>query len=181
MHVDKFPFQIDLPQHAIFVCERLVEYNFEAYVVGGFIRDCLLEKQTGDIDIATNAYPEQVTDIFSHTIPTGIKHGTVTVMQEGEPCEVTTYRTDGKYTDNRRPEKVSFSKTILEDLKRRDFTINAFAYHHEQKVIIDCFCGKKDLENKIIKTIGSAEERFSEDALRMLRACRFASQLDFKI
>ena len=181
----QLPFvEFPLPNHASLIYQKLIAKGFEAYIVGGFVRDGLLNKpqaEMGDIDIATNAHPAEVMKIFSHTVPTGIKHGTVMVIEAGQGCEVTTYRIDGKYHDNRHPEKVFFANTILADLKRRDFTINAFAYDPEKKKIIDCFGGRDDLARKKIKAIGEPQERFAEDALRMIRACRFASQLNFEI
>jgi tRNA nucleotidyltransferase (CCA-adding enzyme) len=156
--------------------------GYEAYVVGGCTRDMLLGREPKDWDIATNALPDQILDVCSkyHTIPTGLKHGTVTVLVDGEQFEVTTYRIDGNYSDNRRPDSVEFTSSIVEDLRRRDFTINAIAYH-PGRGIIDPFNGKLDLHNRMIRAVDNPHDRFNEDALRMLRAIRFACELDFSI
>lgn len=156
--------------------------GFEAYVVGGRVRDSLLGRNNGDIDIATNAEPWQTELAFAEykTIETGIKHGTVTVLVDGTPAEITTYRIDSGYSDNRHPDSVKFSKNLGDDLCRRDFTINAMAYNPESG-IIDMFGGADDVHNKIIRTVGDPDKRFKEDALRILRALRFASVLGFSI
>ena len=153
----------------------------KAYCVGGCVRDILLGKEPHDFDICTSAHPEKTEEILKEfpVIETGIKHGTVTVLVDGEPFEITTWRIDGKYSDNRRPENVTFTPSLEEDLKRRDFTINAMAFDGEE--VIDPFGGKEDLKNGIIRAVGDPNERFEEDALRILRALRFASKLGFEI
>lgn len=165
-----------LPQDVKFIIDNLTEHGYEAYAVGGCVRDTLLSRIPGDWDITTSAKPEQVKEIFSHTIDTGIEHGTVTVMRNHVGYEVTTYRIDGEYEDARHPKEVTFTANLVEDLKRRDFTINAMAYNH-QTGLVDEFDGIGDLEQKIIRCVGNPMERFSEDALRMLRAVRFSAQL----
>ena len=172
--------KITIPQHANFIINTLMEHGYEAYIVGGCVRDSLLCKEPKDWDITTSASPKQVKALFSHTIDTGIEHGTVTVMMGREPYEVTTYRIDGTYEDHRRPKEVVFTKCLKEDLLRRDFTINAMAYN-EQEGLIDLYGGKEDLEAGVIRCVGEARQRFDEDALRILRALRFAARLDFSI
>lgn len=172
--------KIDIPVYARHIIERLNEHGHEAYVVGGCVRDSLIGRKPNDWDITTSALPHQVKKLFRKTIDTGLKHGTVTIMMDGEPVEVTTYRIDGEYEDNRRPKTVAFTNQLVEDLKRRDFTINAMAYHHEHG-LVDAFDGMDDLEKGIIRCVGVASERFNEDALRMLRAIRFAAQLDYTL
>lgn len=187
--------KIEIPTGAAYILQQLNKHGYEAYIVGGCVRDSLLGKQPNDWDITTSAKPEEVKAIFHRTIDTGIQHGTVTVLVDREVLddgsgslashtdyafEVTTYRVDGVYTDHRRPESVCFTASLEEDLKRRDFTINAMAYNPEQGVI-DIFGGQEDLEKGIIRCVGEASERFDEDALRILRAVRFAAQLDFVI
>lgn len=162
------------------VLKTLNSHGYEAYVVGGFVRDFLLGKKSYDIDVTTNATPEQVIEVFDKVIPTGIKHGTVTAIVRNVPIEITTFRNDGDYLDNRRPESVVFSSNIKDDIIRRDFTINSFLMDHNLD-IIDLLDAKGDLDNKIIKTIGDPNKRFNEDALRMLRAIRFVSKLGFEI
>ena len=171
---------IDLPKNVENIIERLKEHGFEGFAVGGCVRDSLLKKTPTDWDITTDALPEDMKKIFKKTFDTGIAHGTVTVLMDGVGYELTTYRIDGNYSDGRHPDSVSFSKSLSEDLCRRDFTINAMAYSHN-KGIVDLFGGRKDLQNGIIRAVGDAKKRFDEDALRMLRAVRFASQLGFKI
>ena len=171
---------LKIPANATQIIERLEQAGFEAYVVGGCVRDSLLGKTPHDWDITTSALPEQVKSLFSHTVDTGLKHGTVTVLIEKEGFEVTTYRIDGEYDDGRHPNQVQFTLSLEEDLKRRDFTINAMAYN-PLRGLVDLFGGINDLENKIVKCVGNPKERFSEDALRMMRAVRFAAQLDFEI
>ena len=154
--------------------------GFEAYVVGGCVRDVLLNKIPQDYDIATSATPEEIISLFPHTIPTGIKHGTVTVLFENnEKTEITTFRCEADYSDNRHPESVSFVKTIEEDLSRRDFTVNAMAFC-DKTGLKDPFCGLKDLNDKILCAVGEPFKRFNEDALRILRLFRFSAQLGFK-
>ena len=165
---------------AIPVLKRLEEAGYEAYFVGGSIRDLLLGRHIHDIDIATSAYPEEVKSLFHKTIDTGIKHGTVTVLFEGESYEITTFRTESGYQDFRRPDHVTFVRSLKEDLKRRDFTINALAMNTEGE-IVDLFNGLGDLNNHLIKAVGDPMERFHEDALRMMRAVRFMSQLKFDL
>lgn len=172
--------EMRVPADAEQIIEKLNEHGFEAYVVGGCVRDSLLGKEPEDWDITTSAKPEEVKAIFSRTIDTGIQHGTVTVMLNRQGYEVTTYRVDGEYEDGRHPKSVDFTTSLLEDLKRRDFTINAMAYNGREG-LVDAFGGMKDLENRVIRCVGSAVNRFTEDALRILRAVRFSAQLDFRI
>ena len=171
---------INVPKNVKYIIDKFYENNFEAYMVGGCVRDSLLGILPKDYDITTSAKPNITESLFEKTIPTGIEHGTVTVVLEKENFEVTTYRTEGSYIDNRRPESVSFVSNIKEDLSRRDFTINAFAYN-DQEGLVDYFNGLTDLNNKVIKAVGDPNIRFKEDALRMLRAIRFSAQLDFTI
>jgi tRNA nucleotidyltransferase (CCA-adding enzyme) len=170
----------DLPKEVKYILNKFIENNFEAYIVGGCVRDILLNFIPKDWDITTNAKPEKIMSLFQNTIPTGIKHGTVTVIIDDRPFEITTFRIDGKYSDNRHPDTVEFTTSLEDDLSRRDFTINAMAYNNESN-LIDLFQGKVDLYNKLIRAVGSADKRFYEDSLRMLRAVRFSSQLSFKI
>ena len=172
--------EIRMPENAKKVIETLEAAGYEAYIVGGCVRDSILGREPGDWDITTASRPEQVKALFRRTIDTGIKHGTVTVMFGKEAYEVTTYRVDGEYSDHRRPDSVEFTANLEEDLKRRDFTINAMAYSPSAGVI-DLFGGMDDLDNKVIKAVGDPLARFDEDALRILRAIRFAGQLDFTI
>lgn len=172
--------QIKLPQHVEHIIGRLNEHGFEAYAVGGCVRDSLMERAPEDWDITTSAKPEQVKEIFSRTIDTGIIHGTVTVLIGKTGYEVTTYRIDGEYEDGRHPKFVEFTSNLTEDLKRRDFTINAMAYSYKTG-IVDKFSGISDMHSKLIRCVGSPIERFTEDALRILRAIRFSAQLDFEI
>ena len=171
---------ITLPTKVKQIISRLEKADFEAYAVGGCVRDSILGRSPEDWDITTSAKPEEVKKLFSTTIDTGLQHGTVTVVIEKEGFEVTTFRLDGEYTDGRHPDRVAFTSSLTEDLRRRDFTINAMAYS-EKRGLIDEFDGERDLEDGIIRAVGDACERFSEDALRMLRAIRFAGQLNFKI
>lgn len=157
-----------------------MKHGHDAYAVGGCIRDSILGRIPEDWDITTSASPYEIKDIFHRTIDTGIQHGTVTVMFGTEGFEVTTYRIDGEYEDNRHPKQVEFTKNLIEDLKRRDFTINAMAYN-EVVGLVDAFDGLNDINNKMIRCVGSAKERFDEDALRILRAVRFSAQLNFEI
>ncbi|MCR5358065.1 MAG: CCA tRNA nucleotidyltransferase [Lachnospiraceae bacterium] len=172
--------QIKLPDKVRLIINKLTDEGFEAYAVGGCVRDSLLGKEPNDWDITTSASPLQVKSLFRRTIDTGIQHGTVTIMFGNEGYEVTTYRIDGIYEDGRHPKQVTFTKSLEEDLKRRDFTINAMAYNDEAG-LVDLFGGLKDMENKVIKAVGDPVERFNEDALRILRAVRFAAQLDYEI
>jgi tRNA nucleotidyltransferase (CCA-adding enzyme) len=173
---------IIIPEFALIVLHRLMESGFESYIVGGCVRDSVLGQSPKDYDITTSARPEEVVGIFESftVIETGLKHGTVTVMSAGSPVEVTTFRTDGDYLDNRRPSSVRFCGTLREDLSRRDFTCNAIAYS-PQSGIIDYFGGLSDIENKIIRAVGNPRRRFEEDSLRILRAMRFSSRLGFEI
>ena len=171
---------ITLPTKVKQIISRLEKADFEAYAVGGCVRDSILGRSPEDWDITTSAKPEEVKRLFSTTIDTGLQHGTVTVVIEKEGFEVTTFRLDGDYTDGRHPDRVAFTSSLTEDLRRRDFTINAMAYS-EKTGLIDEFDGERDLEDGVIRAVGEAKERFSEDALRMLRAIRFAGQLNFKI
>ena len=167
---------------SVIVLERLEKTGHKAYLVGGCLRDMMMGRVPHDFDIATSAEPEIVMSIFSdfEVIPTGIKHGTVTVMVDGEPIEITTFRKDSDYSDGRRPDSITFTDKIEDDLSRRDFTINAMAFGLDGE-IVDPFGGKSDIKSRTIRTVGSAEERFSEDGLRILRAIRFASVLGFTI
>ena len=171
---------MNLPADVQNIISVLESNGHEAYAVGGCVRDCILGKVPHDWDITTSALPEQVKALFSRTFDTGIEHGTVTVLMHGEGYEVTTYRVDGKYEDGRHPKEVTFTASLEEDLKRRDFTINAMAYN-DTKGLVDLFGGKSDLDSGIIRAVGNPTERFTEDALRMLRALRFSAQLGFEI
>ena len=168
-----------IPPEIQFIIERLQKSGFEAYLVGGCVRDMLMDITPHDYDITTSASPEIILSLFEKTVPTGIKHGTVTVINGGFAAEVTTYRTDGEYSDHRRPERVTFVKSLKEDLARRDFTVNAIAYN-ENEGIKDFFGGREDIKNKILRAVGEPKKRFCEDALRILRLFRFASVLGFK-
>ena len=172
--------KIDMPQHVREIIDRLENAGFEAFAVGGCVRDAVLGRIPADWDITTSAMPEEVKALFGRTIDTGIQHGTVTVMKDHVGYEVTTYRIDGEYEDARHPKEVSFTSNLVEDLKRRDFTINAMAYN-ARAGIVDEFDGIGDLEKGIIRCVGNAKDRFGEDALRMLRAVRFSAQLGFAI
>lgn len=171
---------MNIPEQAEKIIDILEGQGFEAYLVGGCVRDMLLGREPEDWDITTNARPEEVKSLFRRTIDTGIRHGTVTVMMDKCGYELTTYRIDGEYEDGRHPKEVSFTTELAEDLKRRDFTVNAMAYHPGSG-LVDMFGGRRDLENKVIRCVGNPEERFSEDALRIMRAIRFAGQLGFEI
>ncbi len=171
---------MQIPQQVAYIIDKLNTRGFEAYAVGGCVRDTLLGREPGDWDITTSAKPEQVKALFRRTVDTGIQHGTVTVLIDRTGYEVTTYRIDGIYEDGRHPRQVEFTSDLLEDLRRRDFTINAMAYSHD-KGIVDAFDGMGDLKRKVIRCVGNPMERFSEDALRILRAIRFSAQLDFSI
>ncbi len=171
---------IRLPEDVKKIIDALQNAGHEAYAVGGCVRDALIGREPQDWDITTSARPEEVKSIFSHTVDTGIKHGTVTVMLNHTGYEVTTYRIDGEYEDCRHPKEVTFTTRLSEDLLRRDFTINAMAYN-EKDGLVDLFGGRDDLEKGIIRCVGEAAERFDEDALRILRAFRFAAQLGFEI
>ena len=172
--------KIELPEKVKTVIGELKAHGYDAYAVGGCIRDSILGRTPGDWDITTSAKPQQVKAIFPRTVDTGIQHGTVTVLMDKEGFEVTTYRIDGEYEDARHPKDVIFTSNLLEDLKRRDFTINAMAYNDETG-LVDAFDGIADLKAKRIRCVGEPTERFTEDALRMMRAVRFAAQLGFTI
>lgn len=172
--------KIVLPKHVKLIIDILEQNGFEGYAVGGCVRDCILGREPKDWDITTNALPQQVKALFNRTIDTGIKHGTVTVMMNHIGYEVTTYRIDGEYEDGRHPKEVLFTPSLIEDLKRRDFTINAMAYN-DRNGVVDEFGGINDLDAGIIRCVGNAHDRFSEDALRMMRAVRFAAELGFTI
>ena len=173
---------ITIPEHALTVVERLERYGYEAYVVGGCVRDSLLGRSPKDWDVCTNALPEEVLRVFRrfHVIKTGLQHGTVTVMVSRQPVEVTTFRIDGAYTDNRHPDSVNFVSRVEEDLARRDFTINAMAYN-PTRGLVDAFGGQEDLRAGIIRCVGEPDARFNEDGLRILRALRFAARYNFGI
>ena len=169
---------LKIPEKIKFVLRTLTQNGYEAYIVGGCVRDSLLGIIPSDYDVTTSAKPEEILGLFDKTVPTGLKHGTVTVIIENEPIEVTTFRTDGEYKDSRHPQNVEFVTDLREDLSRRDFTVNALAYN-ETVGLVDLFGGLSDLENKILRAVGDGDKRFREDALRILRLFRFASQLEF--
>lgn len=173
---------MDMPKNVDIAINLLQSAGFEAYAVGGCVRDSLLGKTPNDWDITTSAKPEDMKSVFAefHCIDTGIKHGTVTVVIDGEPLEITTFRLDGEYEDNRHPKSVTFTSNLGADLGRRDFTVNAMAYSKKTGTV-DLFGGQNDLKNGIIRCVGDPDRRFNEDALRILRALRFASALDFEI
>lgn len=172
--------KITLPAKVTMIINNLQMHGYEAYAVGGCVRDSILAKRPEDWDITTSAKPEEIKRLFSRTVDTGIEHGTVTVLLGKESFEVTTYRIDGMYEDNRHPKEVIFTNRLEEDLRRRDFTINAMAYNDEVR-LVDVFGGMKDLNHHLIRCVGDPKERFSEDALRILRAVRFSAQLNFPI
>lgn len=169
-----------MTQKPVFILEKMKEAGFEGYFVGGCVRDTLLGRPVHDWDMTTSAMPEETMQVFSKCVPTGLKHGTVTVVENGEMYEVTTFRSDGVYLDGRHPENVTFVRNLREDLSRRDFTVNAMAMD-EKGNITDLFGGREDLHNKLLRCVGEPEKRFREDALRMLRALRFSAQLEFQI
>lgn len=172
--------QIRLPEKVHNIINTLEEAGYEAYAVGGCVRDSVLGRTPDDWDITTSAKPDEMKRLFPRTVDTGIKHGTITVLLGGEGFEVTTYRIDGTYEDGRHPSEVTFTASLKEDLRRRDFTINAMAYN-ERDGLVDLYGGLADIENQVIRCVGNAEERFDEDALRMLRAVRFSAQLGYRI
>ena len=172
--------RIQLPYEVEWVIGKIREAGYEAFAVGGCVRDTLLGRTPEDWDVTTSARPEAVKAIFERTVDTGLQHGTVTVLKNRKGYEVTTYRIDGEYHDGRHPDSVEFTPDLLEDLKRRDFTINAMAYSHETG-IVDEFGGMEDLKVGIVRCVGRPEDRFTEDALRLLRALRFSAQLGFEI
>lgn len=171
---------MQLHPHASIILQKLQQCGYEAYIVGGCVRDILMGKQPHDWDITTSALPQQVQQCLSEftIIPTGLQHGTLTVVLEGKPFEVTTYRTDGPYLDNRRPQYVTFTPSLRQDLARRDFTVNAMAYSPTTG-LVDYFGGRQDIADKTLRSVGDPDERFAEDALRIMRALRFAAQLGF--
>ena len=172
--------KLNIPSGAESILNTLEQHGYEAYVVGGCVRDSILGRCPDDWDITTSASPEQVKELFRRTVDTGLQHGTVTVLIEKEGFEVTTYRVDGDYEDGRHPKEVRFTSSLEEDLKRRDFTINAMAYHPDRG-LVDLFGGMDDMEKKVIRCVGDPMERFQEDALRILRVVRFSAQLGFTI
>ena len=172
--------KINIPQKAAQILKTLNAAGYEAYVVGGCVRDSILGREPGDWDITTSALPEQVKELFRRTVDTGIQHGTVTVMMDKEGFEVTTYRVDGEYHDGRHPDAVTFTRSLEEDLKRRDFTINAMAYN-DAEGLIDPFGGQQDLQQGILRAVGDPATRFEEDALRILRLYRFTARFSFAI
>lgn len=176
----KSKLKIKIPSGANEIIHTLQDKGYEAYLVGGCVRNSILKRTIHDYDITTSATPDEMLEIFKgkRIIETGLQHGTITIIIDGEPYEVTTYRIDGNYSDNRRPDKVTFTKSLKEDLKRRDFTINAMAYNDEVG-LVDPFNGMEDIKYHKIQCVGKPEDRFDEDALRILRAIRFASQLNF--
>lgn len=172
--------KIELPRKVVLIIKNLQRHGYDAYAVGGCVRDSILNRKPEDWDITTSAKPEQVKRIFRRTVDTGIEHGTVTVLIGKDGFEVTTYRVDGLYEDGRHPKEVTFTSRLEEDLKRRDFTINAMAYNDDER-LVDAFGGMMDLNYHLIRCVGDPKERFSEDALRILRAVRFSAQLAFPI
>lgn len=172
--------QIQIPEKVNKIIATLAAAGHEAYAVGGCVRDAVLGREPADWDITTSASPFEVKELFARTVDTGIQHGTVTIMLGKEGFEVTTYRVDGEYEDGRHPKEVTFTKSLLEDLKRRDFTINAMAYN-DKTGLVDEFDGMGDLRRGMIRCVGDPEERFTEDALRMMRAIRFSAQLGFTV
>ena len=171
---------IKIPKKQEYVLNTLRQNGYEGYIVGGCVRDSLLGLTPNDYDVTTNATPDVVQSLFPKTAPTGIAHGTVTVIIEKEPIEVTTFRSESGYSDSRHPDVTRFETDIKYDLSRRDFTVNAMAYNNE-KGLIDLYGGSQDLKNKFLRAVGNPQKRFGEDALRILRLFRFASQLGFTI
>ena len=170
-----------IPDYVLNIATILNKGGYQAWVVGGSIRDLIINRPAYDYDLATDALPQRVMKLIKRTVPTGIKHGTITVITDSGNVEVTTFRKEGKYSDARRPDSVTYSKSILQDLSRRDFTINGIAYNPITGELLDPFSGRSDIRDRIIRTIGNPVERFFEDGLRPVRACRFASQLEFTI
>lgn len=171
---------LKIPENINFVLEAIEKSDYEAYIVGGCVRDMILGKKPFDFDITTNALPEKIISLFEHTICTGLKHGTVTVMVDGQPVEVTTYRTEGDYSDSRHPDSVKFVSRVEDDLARRDFTVNAICYNPKTG-IVDPFGGLGDIDARILRAVGEADIRFKEDALRIMRLFRFCASLGFEI
>ncbi len=174
---------IEISKNALWAIQKLTECGYEAYAVGGAIRDIIMGKGANDFDITTSATPEQMKLVFEgeRLIETGIKHGTVTIVKNHENLEITTYRKDGKYDDNRHPKSVEFTSSLEDDLSRRDFTVNALAYSPISDTLVDYFDGTRDIQKRVIRAIGEPQKRFEEDALRILRAIRFSATLGFKI
>jgi len=172
---------ISLPRQLREIGKQFEKAGYEVYLVGGAIRNILAGYKPTDYDLASNALPQDVIKLFKRVIPTGIKHGTVTILYKGEKYEITTFRSEGKYSDGRHPDSVSYSNSIFEDLERRDFTINSIALNINTNEIIDPHNGKNDIINKLVKAIGNAEERFNEDGLRIIRAFRFVSQMEYQL
>ncbi len=183
MHKSKTKIKIpaDVRKTILKLIHKFREHGYECYLIGGSVRDLILGNEVYDYDFATNARPDEMMKIFRKTIPTGIKHGTVSILMDSLQFEITTYRSDGTYIDGRHPDSVSFSKELKVDVERRDFTINGLAFDFESGDIIDYVGGLEDIEKKIIRTIGDPLSRFNEDGLRPLRACRFAAKLNFEI
>lgn len=181
MAKSKKSIKIRPPQGTLKIIKTLKKNGFECYLVGGCVRDALLKKKPSEWDLTTSATPKQVIKLFKKAVPTGVKYGTVTIILPDGQYEITTYRSDAKYSDGRHPDKVRFTKSLKEDLARRDFTVNAMAYDPETKELVDIFGGQKDLKRKIIRAVGDPHKRFKEDGLRAVRACRFAAKLGFKI
>lgn len=173
---------MNYPQYVKVVLDKLTVAGFEAYIVGGSLRDMIIGRTPSDFDVTTSALPDEILTVFSDmkTIPTGLKYGTITVLSDGEPIEVTTFRTDGEYLDSRHPESVSFTSDVCEDLSRRDFSVNAIAYN-EKRGIVDPFGGEDDIKRKLLRAVGDSDTRMKEDALRIMRALRFSAQLGFTI
>ncbi len=173
---------MQIPQKILYILDRLELAGFEAYIVGGCVRDSLMGQQPHDFDITTSALPEETEQVFSDlkVIETGLKHGTVTVLIEGEPVEITTYRIDGEYSDGRHPNEVKFTRSLHEDVARRDFTMNGIAYS-PKRGLSDSVGGAEDIRRCTIRCIGEPDRRFNEDALRILRALRFSAVLGFEI
>ena len=172
--------KITLPRKVLMIINNLQLHGYEAFAVGGCVRDSILARRPEDWDITTSARPEEIKKLFRRTVDTGIEHGTVTVLIGKDSFEVTTYRVDGAYEDSRHPTEVRFTSRLEDDLQRRDFTINAMAYNDEVR-LVDVFGGMRDLNHHLIRCVGDPKERFSEDALRILRAVRFSAQLNFPI
>ena len=172
--------QIVIPEQVNSILESLQKAGYEAYVVGGCVRDALLGREPHDWDITTSALPTEVKNVFPRTVDTGLQHGTVTVLCGGTGYEVTTFRVDGVYEDGRHPKEVTFTPSLKEDLRRRDFTINAMAYNNASG-LVDLFGGQQDLENGVVRAVGDPVQRFTEDALRIMRAIRFSAQLGYEI
>ncbi len=171
---------MNLPKNVKYIISQLNKHSHEGYIVGGCVRDYIMGIPPHDYDITTSALPQEVKAIFPHTVDTGIAHGTVTVVIDKTGYEITTYRIDGEYADNRHPKEVTFTSKLEGDLSRRDFTVNAIAYNDDEG-FVDMFGGIEDIKNKVIKGVGDPDKRFKEDALRMMRALRFSAQLDFVI